>query len=676
MGRIRGIALVLASGFYGAWANTPIPKPSCDATKTVSVRYSSTSQRIYLESADGSRGGCATPTSVYEALGAASPFYPLETPGEWMLEESLYVLDGIVLNVYGTEMGGDCDYLRLRSDAETIVNVRAHGGSLDFMNTKVTSWDPSKAEVDSDWTDGRSYISAISEVVLDPAETCEGAAKNNMGEARMDIENSEISYLGYEAAESWGISWKLRAVCKDKSNIELYDGIGVYGNLLGSDVHHLYYGHYGYAQLYSLLSGNTVHDNEVYGFDPHDDSLNITISDNEVYFNFHHGVIWSKYCHNAVVMGNYVHDNGGVGIFPHYVSDNAIIAHNTVENNGDSGIAFLESSGGLVYNNTVKNNVHGIRFSVGSRNNVVSGNVFEDNQGYDFYQYAGNDAVAEVESGSPTNNVLFANRFVGNVGGARLDDSVDTEFNSNIVQDWAGFEFGDSTNTLILDNTFPSDMTYTSSSSCLNSASDVTFGDVCSSPAITAPFDQTDLARMTGGEDAVVEATATVTQAPSEPQINTSVPTTSSALKFEGSVSPTASPGLTAAPTPSPESFGIDTPGPTGLERGIAISSDTISEGSSYNNGGGSSIGEGASDSGDGDDGGDGYDGGGGGDGGDDSGLETMSPTPSQVVPGVPVADDDELLLDAGTSGGASRGVHGVILSASFFAVVFCILVL
>ena len=674
---LRGIALVLASGFCGARSNTPVAKPVCDATKIISFRYSSTSQRIYLESADGLRGGCATPTSVYEALGAASPLYPLETPGEWMLDESLYVLDGIVLNVYGTEMGGDCDYLRLRSDAETIVNVRAHGGSLDFMNTKVTSWDPSKAEVDSDWADGRSYISAISEVVLDPAETCEGAAKNNMGEARMDIENSEIAYLGYEAAESWGASWKLRGICKDKSNIELYEGIGVYGNLLGSDVHHLYYGHYGYAQLYSLLSDNKIHDNEVYGFDPHDDSLNITISGNEVYSNFHHGIIFSKYCHNAVVTNNFVHHNGGVGIFPHYVSDNAIIAHNTVEQNGDSGIAFLESSGGLVYNNTVTNNVHGIRFSVGSRNNVVSNNVFEDNQGYDVYQYAGNDAVAEVESGNPTKNVLFANRFSGNVGGARLDDSVDTQFVSNVVEDWASFEFGDSTNTLILGNTFPSDMEWSSTSSCLNSASDVTFGDVCTNGVIN-PFGQTDLTRMIGGEDGVVEATATSTETPSESQMNTSVPTTSSALKFEGSVSPTASPGLTAAPTSSPESLGVTTPRPTGLERGIVISSDTISEGSSYNNGGGSSIGEGGSDGevgggGDADLGGDADE------NNDNEGLGTMSPTPSQAVPGVPVADDDDnddLIRDVGTSGGgASRGVRGLIGGISSFAVAVCIAV-
>ncbi|CAM9300989.1 unnamed protein product [Sphacelaria rigidula] len=221
-----------------------------------------------------------------------------------MLDESLYILDGITLNLYGTIVGGDCDYLKLRSDSEMIVNVRAHGGSLDLLKTKVTSWDPSKRDHDSDWGDGRSYISAISEVLLDTSETCEGAAKNDMGEARMDVEESEIAYLGYEESESWGFS-----------NRDQYDGVGEYGNLLSSNIHHLYYGHYGYAHSFALLSGNSVHDNEVYGFDPHDDSVNLTISDNEVFFNSNHGIIWSKNCNNVVVTANSVHHNGGGGVF-------------------------------------------------------------------------------------------------------------------------------------------------------------------------------------------------------------------------------------------------------------------------------------------------------------------------------------------------------------------------
>ncbi len=593
---------VLACGFSRTQANTPIPKPVCDASKAVSVRYSSTSQRIYLESVDGSRGGCVSLTSVYDALGDAGPLYPLEARGEWMLEESLYVLDGIVLNVHGTDIGGDCDYLKLRSDSDTFVNLRAYGGSLDFVNTKVTSWDPSTSGVDTDWEDGRSYISAISEVLLDSDETCEGVAKHNMGEARMDIENCEISHLGYEASESWGISWKLRGICKDKSNRDKYEGLGVYGNMLGSNVHNLYYGHYGYAQNYALLSGNTVHDNEVYGFDPHDDSVNLTIAHNEVYFNFNHGIIFSKYCHNTIVTNNYVHDNGGVGIFPHYVSDNAIIAHNTVEQNGDSGIAFLESSGGLVYNNTVRDNIHGIRFSVGSRNNVVAGNVFEGNTGYDLYQYAGNDAVVEVETGHPTHNIFFENEFSGNSGGARLDDSVDTQFISNDVSDWSDFEFTDSDNTLILGNTFPADMTFTSSGSCLNSGSDVEMGEPCDSPSITDPFSG---------------APTTTSDSPTHAPV--------------GSASPTDFLQASTAPTLSISAFYTTGPTETTTTRG----------------GVGNSV--------------------------SDDDFQTASPTPGQVIPGVPAIGDGDFTSRDDSSGGVSVGiVSGLVAAVTFMAVIAC----
>lgn len=38
-----------------------------------------------------------------------------------------------------------------------------------------------------------SYISAISEVIVDEGETCLEAAKNNMGESRLDIIDSEVN---------------------------------------------------------------------------------------------------------------------------------------------------------------------------------------------------------------------------------------------------------------------------------------------------------------------------------------------------------------------------------------------------------------------------------------------------------------------------------------------------
>ncbi|CAN0451148.1 unnamed protein product, partial [Ectocarpus sp. 12 AP-2014] len=53
--------------------------------------------------------------------------------GTWLLTEELYVEDGITLKVYGSEAGGDADELRLLSTNETFINLRAHGGSLDFV---------------------------------------------------------------------------------------------------------------------------------------------------------------------------------------------------------------------------------------------------------------------------------------------------------------------------------------------------------------------------------------------------------------------------------------------------------------------------------------------------------------------------------------------------------------
>ena len=74
------------------------------------------------------------------------------------------------------------------------------------------AWDEYSNSVDENQDDGRSYISAISEIILDETETCDGRAKSTMGEARMDIEDSEMAYLGYYDGETYGLTWKVRGV--------------------------------------------------------------------------------------------------------------------------------------------------------------------------------------------------------------------------------------------------------------------------------------------------------------------------------------------------------------------------------------------------------------------------------------------------------------------------------
>ena len=89
--------------------NKAIAKPKCDSTVTVSIRYSPSSERVYLESADGvTRGGCVTLTQIWENMEGRAPLYPVKsgsgdlsstTTGTWLLTESLWVEDGITLQV-------------------------------------------------------------------------------------------------------------------------------------------------------------------------------------------------------------------------------------------------------------------------------------------------------------------------------------------------------------------------------------------------------------------------------------------------------------------------------------------------------------------------------------------------------------------------------------------------
>ena len=103
------LALKLATAADTESPNDPIPKPECDSSTAVSIRYSSASARMYLESADGSsRGGCVTLQQIWEERGGKEPLYAVDpdtgdvsatVTGTWLLTEELFVEDGITLKV-------------------------------------------------------------------------------------------------------------------------------------------------------------------------------------------------------------------------------------------------------------------------------------------------------------------------------------------------------------------------------------------------------------------------------------------------------------------------------------------------------------------------------------------------------------------------------------------------
>ncbi len=212
-----------------------------------------------------------------------------------------------------------------------------------------------------------------------------------LGFPLQDLINSELGYLGFFDSESYGLTWKVRGFCKDLSNPEVFDTTNVYGDIIGCDIHHNYYGHYTYGHEGGVWTNNKMHDNHQYGFDPHDDSDYLTIADNEVYNNFNHGeptfkkietlclaalaprvapgslpwllppipipasylprpavllgltrhslafllgIIASKRCNNVKIYNNVIRDGGpeAAGIFLHRSSDYAEVYGNTITN--------------------------------------------------------------------------------------------------------------------------------------------------------------------------------------------------------------------------------------------------------------------------------------------------------------------------------------------------------
>ena len=87
---------------------------------------------------------------------------------------------------------------------------------------------------------------------------------------------------------------QVRGFCRDLSNPDVFETTNVYGDIIDSDIHHMFYGHYSYGHQGGVWINNKMHDNIQYGFDPHDDSDYLTIANNEVYGNGNHGIIASK----------------------------------------------------------------------------------------------------------------------------------------------------------------------------------------------------------------------------------------------------------------------------------------------------------------------------------------------------------------------------------------------
>jgi parallel beta-helix repeat protein len=474
---LAAATIVVSGGAIAATAGTA----SAVSCTTGQVTYAASSNTLKLTSGE-------IDLTDLPKLCAAAPLVPVAgTPKSYELKANLQVLNGAKLHIRGDGADGvtgenAVNYLRLMSaptnESANVVSIEAAYGTLSFDHTHVTSWDDTTGGPDTDYTlaagqtagqgtgkyEARAFVRAVSSFAT---------GTTTPQESRMDIADSEFSYLGFSNTTSYGVSFKGDGGCS-ATNLGPCDLLNVYGSERNSHFHHNFMGTYTYnmgghenTSSDALFDGNEYDHNVMYGLDPHDDSDYLTITKNHFHDNGDHGLICSQRCDHLTITGNESDHNG----FPPYIapgdptaSDNQIhgimihrgvrdstIKDNNVHDNNGAGFAVFDSFNNTFDHNTLTNNKYGIRTSVGSYGNTYTNNTVTKSSSYAVYAYSSttDSAVYGKASGRPTDEKFTGNTF--DTTGAelvKLGTSDGFTFSDNIVTGTVGKVSADSSTGL------------------------------------------------------------------------------------------------------------------------------------------------------------------------------------------------------------------------------------
>ena len=338
------------------------------------------------------------------------------TPKVWQLRANILLRSGVSLKLNKAEV----EWLRLASNKDGFVNIRGSNADVLIDGVKITSWDEKVQDHDKILEDGRSYI----------------LVKDN---ARMDVINSEIAYLGYDRPQdlpysSYGISWRMSRGRLGRALLT--------GEVINSKFHHNYFGAYTFGATGMTWRGNEFYYNTRYGLDPHDDSTGFLVENNKFYNNGAHGLIFSKRCINNTVRNNISYDNKLHGIMLHELSNNNIIENNEVFGNID-GINLDNSNKNIIRNNKIFANKRGLLADKKSFENIIEKNEIKENNQYGIYLY-----------GEANENIIRNNVLVFNAIAMYIKTSRNEAINNQIDQNKVGIYFlGKASNNRLDSNT-------------------------------------------------------------------------------------------------------------------------------------------------------------------------------------------------------------------------------
>jgi parallel beta-helix repeat protein len=312
--------------------------------------------------------------------------------GDWIIETGDNVYRGnqtIVLKGNLTVLGGTITFqnvtllMNSTEDGEFEINVTANGRFLVY-NSNITAFD------------------STIPVVLFPGEpdgyTTYGLRYKFKVYGNMTIENSDVSYMwGLRPSRLTpvfigGIEIHSDNVTINKSHVFNSEGYGISCYQASPIITNSIISHNTNATgIYLKSSGGLIAYNNItsneYGIRCHDSS-SPTITHNSITSNVYDGISLSE--SHATVTNNYISNNGLIGDNDgiRIGSSSPYIANNTVLNN-KYGISVQQAeSGGLIINNTVKNNVNWGVWVTGSASPTLINCTLENNN-YDFWAWGG-----------------------------------------------------------------------------------------------------------------------------------------------------------------------------------------------------------------------------------------------------------------------------------------------
>jgi len=235
-------------------------------------------------------------------------------------------------------------------------------GNLVIDSVKVTSWDShNNTYSNTNGTSPRPYLT-----------------QDNEAKGKMNITNSEIGYMGYGHYDRQGITY-----------------LGGNGSIFSNNnIHHMWYGFYSSERSNITVTNNTIHDNEIYGIDPHTFTNHMKIRNNTVY-NIRNGIgiICSDQCSHILIEDNLVYNTSGPGIMLDLGTNDSVVRNNVEYNSQGAGVSVHDhSSRNSVYNNTLSNNQYGIKISSNATHNQIFKNVISKASDFGICMIEGSNA--------------------------------------------------------------------------------------------------------------------------------------------------------------------------------------------------------------------------------------------------------------------------------------------